>query len=885
MSSDKTLVSCEENDTTAHHDDDSLAAGLMSHQNVDLTIVLLCGGSGSLAHTYRPANDESQWWGRRDALVRCVTTSLFSSHGNSTTSPDTAEASSATASSAITASTNSTQLMLLYEEDMSLFHMTRRVPQPNNTIHNTKSLRDKNNNGNQQQHKQHTSSSSWTIPTEQNIIRAWKQAAMRANNNNNNNREPSTTKSSLSKTNTIGSLIANHNHHNTSVTTQEMSPLNVTCYQDAWRHAATGDLEEEETVVSSSDKGSHNGNPMGGVGISQWNSLDTSGSNKREVLEHLRQSCSMEFLRQHRLNSPVDVVLRKTNRTKLVHIWKLWIAEQQQQQQPPSQEQIEPKQNTIDPEQVKTKQMELIFKGILSGKYQSKSGDKTTTTTTGDKDNVMAVYLHETCGSELPCFPGSTSFQPVMGQQQSHHTAEGVDSGPAGRRPPKRVCLFLGAVRDMHPWEYQALQNACRSSSHDMADGGDGGDGDGRRVPLMGMRLGPVPEFTSKILSVVVQHNARGVLGPALHRLQLMTTTTTTNRSRHPQQQDELQSFLANGMGHAPHHATHKRQKRSKHDSTSTTFHEEKAPKVPRRRRRVHVVYTVSLDSSQLSCELSCRTRDMWCLVRVCVSCLWRSRLASSATTSTTTTTDDTCLDHDGLENCLSICFQDGLILTLEQEELVLSLASQHQAAPSEYQVLAALCRKRDEALIRRTNNRTASKNMDQRDFAQAHHQTIASAAAAFPKRNVYALKVVDTEGMGEKNTLKRIELVRLVYGEKEPRKKKIDESCKDGGELLFVLLRMLPDSPLFGLDHEKTRQQESMEKRTFDVLGIPVTHQSILGSRRNVEDWEGSTITMLQHFDYQGLLFSSIKQIKAIRKASRKSMDRVEEIIVAART
>jgi hypothetical protein len=131
---------------------------------------------------------------------------------------------------------------------------------------------------------------------------------------------------------------------------------------------------------------------------------------------------------------------------------------------------------------------------------------------------------------------------------------------------------------------------------------------------------------------------------------------------------------------------------------------------------------------------------------------------------------------------------------------------------------------------------------------------------------------------MGEKKTRKRMELVRLVYGEKEHGKKKIVESCKDGGELLFVLLHMLPHEPLLGLDHEKImKQHESMETRTFDMLGIPVTYQSILGSRRNIDDWEGSTVTMLQHFDYQGLLFPSIKQIKAIRKASRKSIDRVE--------
>ena len=44
---------------------------------VDLTICLLCSGKGDEAQSYRPNLDESQWWGRRDALVRCVSASLY----------------------------------------------------------------------------------------------------------------------------------------------------------------------------------------------------------------------------------------------------------------------------------------------------------------------------------------------------------------------------------------------------------------------------------------------------------------------------------------------------------------------------------------------------------------------------------------------------------------------------------------------------------------------------------------------------------------------------------------------------------------------------------------------------------------------------------------
>lgn len=42
-----------------------------------VTVVLLVLGRGGDPNSYRPKRDESQWWSRRDALVRCVTSFLF----------------------------------------------------------------------------------------------------------------------------------------------------------------------------------------------------------------------------------------------------------------------------------------------------------------------------------------------------------------------------------------------------------------------------------------------------------------------------------------------------------------------------------------------------------------------------------------------------------------------------------------------------------------------------------------------------------------------------------------------------------------------------------------------------------------------------------------
>ena len=58
---------------------------------VDLTICLLCSGKGAEAQSYRPNLDESQWWGRRDALVRCVAASLYGPRNTKQKRPDRVE--------------------------------------------------------------------------------------------------------------------------------------------------------------------------------------------------------------------------------------------------------------------------------------------------------------------------------------------------------------------------------------------------------------------------------------------------------------------------------------------------------------------------------------------------------------------------------------------------------------------------------------------------------------------------------------------------------------------------------------------------------------------------------------------------------------------------
>jgi len=56
----------------------SAQATVMSAQDAcHVTVVLLCLGRGGDPNSFQPNRDESQWWSRRDALVRCVASFLF----------------------------------------------------------------------------------------------------------------------------------------------------------------------------------------------------------------------------------------------------------------------------------------------------------------------------------------------------------------------------------------------------------------------------------------------------------------------------------------------------------------------------------------------------------------------------------------------------------------------------------------------------------------------------------------------------------------------------------------------------------------------------------------------------------------------------------------
>ena len=654
-----------------------------------LTIVLLCSGKGADTQSYRPNLDESQWWGRRDALVRCVAASLFGPRGgirNDRSAPD--------------APSINTELVLLFDEDGAAI----RLVSP----------------------KLGRSEDKCTIgvPTERNVVSAFRSAAKGAGRS-----QSSSSKRSISDFTFLGHAL----------------PPGIKCIKEPWKLAMS-----RKPCQSSNDYGRKAESPSAGD-----ISFDLSGlQSKREVLMHIQSRCPLSFLRKNRLNSGPDVILRKTNREKLAKIWELWIGEggsgpkvvMTGEKRQGAESSSNASGNNAD-----NGRTELTFRSILLdllGESPRLDDQAISSPSKNGAPRVMAGILHEDFGSELPCF--FSRSEPMKADSSS-----------------LRLCLFLGAVRDMTTSENDALKRACS----------------GLKIPLLGFRLGPVPEFTSKILGVVSYHNARGVLGPAALRLWRQTL---------PNSAKDDESATKRGGG-------------------------------SRCTQCIHFISAVPMQSKALAPDLDQRSRLVWALVRVCVSALWRSKLVSTTDLPGATS----------IENILTLIFEDRLVVTIKQVDLVTSMAEKHQAAPSEHQILNALCKKRDEA--------TNEKQFDLKAVVKS---------AAFPLQSKQICCCLNiTFGQGAYRQSEKA-LVDHVYSDE-------DNSSPDVsvGGLVFVHIPLRK-----GLNVTPPRMNDVLYS-VFLQANIPVLQQAVV-IPDDVQDAEAATVVMLQHFAYQSRLFPCLQSL-----------------------
>ena len=429
------------------------------------------------------------------------------------------------------------------------------------------------------------------------------------------------------------------------------------------------------------------------------------------------------------MNVPLAVALKKFNKNKLQAVW-----DDAKKHDGASSS------SDSSTQQPDSSRIERTFRKILSeakGKH----------TTNDYSTDVLAAYLHESCDSELPCW-----------------SKELYDRN----KEVKHIFLFCGAVRDMTDAENSSLSNVCEQM----------------KIQLLPCRLGPVPEFTSKIVCVAGYHFYKGLLGSGLIKL--------WERKQELEQSKEVMTKLQPLSSNMSH------------------------------KRSLHTIAMIPFDSTTLTADPSKRCRVHWCMVRLCVCSLYRSKFAS--------TTREAPLDDN---NKLSFVFQDGLAINLNQRDFISSLAEKHQAAPSERQILEEICRCRDETLSQECNdgiNQLISSCTQKND-----HQG-----------EIYALDFTD-----ELNETSK-QVMELAY----------DEDCPYGygdsvDSTLLAVLKVRDQS-----GHVNTKM-EKMQKRIIDAIAaanIQVRNQSLLVSE--AQDCEALTVVMLQHLDYQSKLFGLLQHV-----------------------
>jgi Basic tilted helix bundle domain len=638
-------------------DDDKMAASgcCCCH----LRVVLFCSGTGGDPVQFRPNRDETPWWGRRDSLTRCVAAFLMLTqhppqpqHGHHPAAEAAAAAAPATASTTATTTaaaaacsrcdssdsggcsnnSNSRELVLLFDQDWARMTITYC----------------KGNGSNGGRGQKTTSlpppfDEREPVPTERTIVALLKTAA----------RNPGTSVRDRGFTCRMelpvaGTTVLPSSHSRTA------ARIHADSDESRFSHGYNSSSSNAPSLCSSSS------------------SSAVRSSNKRDILEYLQGRCSMEFLRRHRLNSTLANLVRKSNRERLLEIVREWDSSTIRPSSAGSsgsssssrnnaircQEEIQAngedsKRHLDEPTSKRQKTAtasttarggsdsrgDVVLKSILTDLVQPRP--------LSIHSNVVVATLHESSNNELPCWDEDWMDAFVSGTSSIIDTK----SNSNNNNPPNsslQLFLFLGAVRDMLPTELKILERVCwNRTSNNNHEGGGSSHG---RCPLQRIRLGPVPEFSSKILTVTAFHHLCGRLFPAVQRLD--------GRRPHPQQRLGL----------------------CKTDDTSPLA------SVP----LLHFVCLVPVRSDRVTTDPDRRDRILWCLVRCTVAALWRSRVGSGSHTGT-------------VRNRLTLLFEDGAMLSLEQDELVRSMSERHQVAPSEHQVLSVLRMKLQERRVEET--------------------------------------------------------------------------------------------------------------------------------------------------------------------------------------
>lgn len=316
-----------------------------SHSHIsqpNLCFILLCSGNGADSTSYKPNRDETQWWQRRDALVRCTSAALFSSmfhHIHNNNNDD------------VTKTTN-TELILLFDGDGAQMHMQ---------VVSSHSNDDRNDNDNDM----------LFIPSEQNLIQLWKRASARPN-----------TEIVIGCLSCTCRTVIHDENKNKTGKRMRMSKNKSNCSKREllseirYRLASNKFITYEESLSCS-----YNAN------------ADNDHNNNNDM--------HMIFLRKWHLNASDDVVLRKVNREKLLLAWNDLITMTTWKKNCTliKHEYEKPFERSLTEE-------ESTFSRVLQShvSFDKRLKQRSKRNNSNSEPNTLAIFLHETSKEELPCF-------------------------------------------------------------------------------------------------------------------------------------------------------------------------------------------------------------------------------------------------------------------------------------------------------------------------------------------------------------------------------------------------------------------------------------------------------------------------------------------------
>jgi len=569
----------------------------------------------------------------------------------------------------------------------------------------------------------------------------------------------------------------------------------------------------------------------------------------------------INFLRKWRLNSSTDVVLRKTNHDTLIHAYLDFfssVLKLKNDVLPESKQQ-----NLYDASDKDENKMHATLCHILLSDIENLR----------EQSSSIVIYLHETCELELPVF-GILSHQKRLTSTVVHGNAQ-----------VKHIYIILGAVRDITKWEYGMVEKACGTVN----------------IPLVGCHLGPVVEFTSKIISAIAFHSYVGLLNAAVLNL-------LQKAQKNPDQLMGIRQMLREEDGNG------KLSKFKWTADSGISLLKEKERKVE---QFMHVICFMPFTSQALTCELSKRDFNMWNTVRVCVCTLWRSRMASSSSKtgslgirnersedkSVITTKQESKVNNTlfKLNNSLTLVFQDGYIMTLKQGDLVNSLAEKHHAAPSEHQILKALCERRDKDI--ESFLQSKRKQNDLVTWPSIDWDAVWKGSAIYTELRDYAESSLFYDLSGTEDGIytdisMQEDLLYAVY--KSPCACYRTHSANNNPEMsrrLFIAINLqcLGRRSDHLMNEWKQTKHFTLQK-LFNKYGVHTVRpfNELSGANRLAKyerlgtDIAGTTITMLQHFFYHARLmisllnFDSLQEIDISgrkRKTKRKNRSKEESI------